>query len=238
VRTADNSYNDEIAELGSLLLRDHTVDGVLTKVVDVAVRSIPSASSVSVTLTRDGGFVTSHCSDREALVLDEAQYEASAGPTLEAIKRSERVTSAHEADVDVWSSFCQRAQDIGVVGSMSTPLLAGDTTYGALNVYTRRPDDFSADDIELADTLAEQASIVVANATAFAEAASLNDQLREALASREVIGEAKGILIAREGCTRDEAFDMLRRASQRENRKLRQIAEDIVQRAERRMSHT
>jgi len=56
----------------------------------------------------------------------------------------------------------------------------------------------------------------------------LNDQLREALASRDVIGQAKGILMAREVCTPDEAFDILRRGSQRTNRKLRDVAQDLV----------
>lgn len=237
VRTEDNSYNDEIAQLGALLLRDHSVDNVLTKVVDVAARAIESASSVSVTLARRGGvFVTTHFSAEEALELDLAQYRAGAGPCLDAIRRGERVMSARESDVDVWTAFCDRAEEIGVIGSMSTPLHAGNTNYGALNVYTREPTDFSRNDIALVDTLVEQASVVVANATAFAEAASLNHQLREALASREVIGEAKGILIEREGCSRDDAFDILRRASQRENRKLRDIAEEIVRKAERRMS--
>jgi len=236
VKTDDNSYRDEIAQLGALLLRDHTVDTVLSKVVDVAARTIESASSVSVTLARGGVLVTTHFSAEEALELDVTQFRANAGPCLDAIERGDRVMSAREADVDVWTAFCDQAEKLGVLGSMSTPLHAGNTTYGALNVYTREPTDFSPADIALAGTLAKQASVVVANATAFAEAASLNEQLREALTSRQVIGEAKGILIEREGCSRDDAFDMLRRASQRQNRKIRDIAEDIVQKAERRMS--
>ena len=117
---------------------------------------------------------------------------------------------------------------------MSTPLVSCNTTYGALNVYTRKPEDFSTVDIELAGLLADQASVVVANATALIEASMLNEQLQVAVESRQLIGEAKGILLEREGCTREEAFDMLRRASQRENRKIRDIAEEIVRNAERR----
>lgn len=63
-------------------------------------------------------------------------------------------------------------------------------------------------------------------------ASYLNEQLRQAVASREIMGEAKGVLMARENCTRDEAFDILRRASQRENRKLRDLAEELVLRVE------
>ena len=63
---------------------------------------------------------------------------------------------------------------------------------------------------------------------AYAAAAKLNENLREAIATREIIGEAKGILMARQACTSDEAFDILRRASQRTNRKLRDIAVELV----------
>ena len=69
---------------------------------------------------------------------------------------------------------------------------------------------------------------MLANALAYTAATRLNDQLGEALASRDVIGQAKGILMARGAGTPNEAFDILRRASQRQNRKLREVAQDVI----------
>lgn len=226
------THMEEIARLGALLLRDQTMEAVLEKIVDIAVRTMPSASSVSVVLVRRGGYHTSHASSGEAVDLDRAQFEAASGPCLEAIARSERVLSAREADSDQWTEFCARADELGVHGSMSTPLIAGETTFGALNVYTRSRNDFTTTETAIALALAQQASVVVANTTTLAEASMLNSQLAEALASRDLIGTAKGLLMAREECTREEAFDILRRASQRENRRIRDMAEEIVSRAE------
>ena len=99
---------------------------------------------------------------------------------------------------------------------------------GALDVYAAHEDRFAEAEVALARQLAEHAAVLVDHAIALQGAARLNEQLRQAMASRGTIGEAKGILMEREGCTSDEAFDMLRRASQRENRKLRELAEEIV----------
>lgn len=69
---------------------------------------------------------------------------------------------------------------------------------------------------------------MLANAVAFSDAATVNTQLLDALETRDRIGQAKGILMERESCSADAAFDILRRASQRTNRKLREVAEDLI----------
>ena len=88
-------------------------------------------------------------------------------------------------------------------------------------------------EVELARRFAEQARILLANAQAFARSEERNEQLREALASRDVIGQAKGILMEREGVSADQAFDILRRASQRSNVKLRELSEQLTQQRQR-----
>ena len=116
------------------------------------------------------------------------------------------------------------------VPALSIPLRSREKTYGALNVYTTRPDGISDSETECARTLAHH----IANALALVDASALNLQLQEAVGTRQLIGEAKGILMESERCSREDAFDILRRASQRTNRKLRDIAYDIVDAAERR----
>jgi len=118
-----------------------------------------------------------------------------------------------------------------VESSLSLPLRVADESLGAMNLYARVPDGFSDDDESIGVELAATASIVLANASAYWQAAQLGEQLSEAMRSRAVIEQAKGILMARSPeLTADEAFGMLRHASQRENVKLRDIAQRIVDR--------
>jgi AmiR/NasT family two-component response regulator len=93
-------------------------------------------------------------------------------------------------------------------------------------------DGFDSDEQRLATEFARHASILLGNALAFMTTNALADQLRQALTSRETIGIATGLLMAEPSRSRQAAFDLLRRASQRENRKLRDIAEDLVAGAE------
>lgn len=105
---------------------------------------------------------------------------------------------------------------------------------GALNVYSRRSEAFDEDDIRAGQTFAAYAAVAVANADSFASTAEMAENLRHAMASRATIEQAKGILMARGGVTPEQAFEMLVRASQRENRKLRQVATELVARVQQR----
>jgi len=118
-----------------------------------------------------------------------------------------------------------------VQSSLSLPLVVGDESVGALNLYSRTPSGFTEEDESTGSTLASTAAIVLVNASAYWQAADLSDQLAQAMQSRAVIEQAKGILMARSPhMGADEAFDVLRKASQRENVKLRDIAQRIVDR--------
>lgn len=99
-----------------------------------------------------------------------------------------------------------------------------------MNLYSRISAGYDDDARALACRFADQVGVAAANATVYAESYELSRQLPEALASRAVIEQAKGILMAAERCTPEEAFDILRHASQNQNRKLRAIASEIVQR--------
>lgn len=108
------------------------------------------------------------------------------------------------------------------------PLVVAHEGIGALNFYSRTPGNFDDGDEQLAGAFAAQAAIVLANTQAYWDARQLNEQLTQAMASRATIEQAKGVVMAGRRCGEDEAFEILVRASQRENRKLREIAEQIV----------
>ncbi len=130
-----------------------------------------------------------------------------------------------------WPAFSAAARAQGIGSSLSMPLELAGESVGGLNVYGLAPDAFSTQAELLAKGFALQASVVISNAQAYWAASELTRNLTIAMESRAVIEQAKGILIARHGLDDDEAFDRLRHQSQTENRKLRDIATDIVEQA-------
>src|SRR5690606_26109445 len=123
-------------------------------------------------------------------------------------------TSVDEA-AQRWPRFIAAAKEEAVGGILAVPLTIPGRTLGSLNIYSPEGHRFTDVEVTTASLLAEQASAVLSNAGAFAEAEQLNGRLREALESRDLIGMAKGILMERESCGPDDAVDILRRASQR-----------------------
>jgi len=206
---------------------------LLQKVVHLTCHTVGRAHSVSITVPENGGFRTTNATGEDALAIDEAQYEGDDGPCLRALRSGRQLQVMVGAGGASFAEFEEAAAGAGVTAVLSTPLVRGSgDAIGALNIYGEGDGAFADPDIRTASILGEHAAILVENALALESAAQLNEQLRHAVASREIIGEAKGIIMERQGCTRDEAFDVLRRASQRENRKLRDVAEELVLRVE------
>jgi GAF domain-containing protein len=224
---------ERVLGLGGGVIDENTLERLLQQVVLLARHTVTAADSVSVTLAENGGFRTTNSSAPEALAVDEAQYQQNDGPCVEAVRTGRQVKVAVGTDGDQWPLVRARAREFGITSVLSTPLRrgAGDAI-GALNIYSRADGGFGDDAARTAGIIGDHAATLVATAQALIGVANLNEQLRAALASREIIGEAKGIIMERQTCTRDEAFDILRRASQRENRKLRDLAEELVQRVE------
>ena len=108
-------------------------------------------------------------------------------------------------------------------------------TNGAMNLYSTRERAFGPGEVELGRLFAAQAAIVLANAQAYWSARAKSEQLEQALESRAEIEQAKGVIMASTRCTPDQAFDLLVRQSQQQNRKLREIAAEVVYNASRRV---
>jgi GAF domain-containing protein len=115
-----------------------------------------------------------------------------------------------------------------VLSVLAVPLIVADQPVGAVNLYSKTSRGFSESDEETALLFSEQAAVACANSEVYWRTYSLTEHLREALESRDTIGQAKGILMARRNCTSDEAFEALRKVSQRRNVKLREIADKVI----------
>jgi hypothetical protein len=222
-----------LRELTDVLLAAETVDGVLRRVVTAARAVIPGTDLVSITLRReDGTSETPVGTGDVAVELDRAQYESGNGPCVDSAD-PEGPAYALSNDLDnetAWPAFAANATAHGYRSVLSTALLAGPGAVpftGALNVYSTRTDAFDDGARDLAFLLATHASLALALAHTRRELAGARNfgaNLREAVHTRTVIGQATGILMERRKLTADEAFEVLRRTSQNRNIKLARLA--------------
>src|SRR2546427_2203493 len=213
--------------LSRLLLAEETLEATLMRVASLACRTLPGCDMASLMMIRNGRPSTSVHSDPDAGELDAAQRADDDGPCLEAYRAGKVVRVDIAADTR-WPRFRATATAVGVLGVLSVPLVVNDEALGALNLYSRTSTGFCEADEETALLFSQQAAVACANAEVYWRTHSLTENLREALESRDVIGQAKGILMARRGCTAGDAFEAMRQASQRRNMKVRQIAEHVV----------
>lgn len=225
----------QFVSLAERLLEATTVHEVLQRVIDAGKAVVAGADLVSVTMrSPEGGFHTPVETDMLATRLDELQYSLDEGPCVEAT-RTPGLGLIACADLQAGAEFPRWGPAAATTGARSVLAVglfpAGEAPrLGALNFYSFAVDGFAAADPDIALILAAHASTALA-ATKGSTAAELEvAQLKEALASRDVIGQAKGILMERRGISAAEAFDVLRSASQSLNVKLAQVAQTIASR--------
>jgi GAF domain-containing protein len=221
-----------IAEIGRIVLAESSVEEVLERVATLARSTIPGASEASVTLVVDDRPLTAAFTDRLALELDETQYENGFGPCLDAARGGEVLIVDDMNTETRWPRYAPTALGRGIRSSLSVPLPVQEHLVGALNIYGVEAAAFGPAPTRLGILFASYAAVAVANAQVYAAAAELADDMRTAMASRAVIEQAKGILMAERGCTAEEAFGHLTVLSQNANRKLRDVAADLVNRVQ------
>jgi hypothetical protein len=232
----DGPLAEQFADLTRRLLDVTTTAEALTRVVDAAHRVIPDADLVSVTLrSPDGAFHTPIETAPPATELDQLQYRTGEGPCVDAARLDSpgHVGSDDLAHEPKWPEFAPAAAGFGFTGVLSTvlaPAPSATRLSGALNVYSRRSGALDTGARDTALLLATHAALALAGTEAVTRAELERAHLRRALESRDVIGQAKGILMHRRGLTADEAFDLLRRTSQDLNVKLAELARTLAAR--------
>jgi GAF domain-containing protein len=217
--------------LTQLFLRDVAVGEALQAVADLARFALDATDAVGITWLREGRPTSAKLAGRPGATVDTSALDVADGPGLAACA-DQVVCRIETIDGDSrWPAFSKMASSLGVCSTLAAPLVAGRESVGALNLYSRAG-GFTAADEGVIDLFTHQAGIALANCHAYWEARKLNDHLTEAMQSRAAIEQAKGILMAAGGRSPDDAFNILVRASQRENRKLRDLALEIVQRVQ------
>lgn len=217
-----------VATLTAILLADETVESALNMIVELAAQTIPpvhAASASTVPVTEPGGVVATDDAVRQ---LDWMQHQCRRGPSLEALRTSRRVNAAVCDSRASWPEFTDGALKLGLQSVLAIPLAPGGHLDGVLVLFSRSREAFRRDQVEAAGNFARQAGVVLANVAALQTARTAQRQLEESLATRGLIGQAQGVLMARHNCSAERAFDLLRRSSQASNRKLRDVAAEII----------
>jgi GAF domain-containing protein len=220
-----------LRELSRVVLVDRSLSDVLTEVTRIAARGIPGAEATSITLLRDDKAFTAAHYGEMALAADELQYEHGYGPCMDAGRGGVllRVDDMHTEER--WPDYVAHVVTATPVrSSLSVPLPYQGSSIGALNNYSTKPAAFATpESLQAGLEVAEVVAVAVANADAHHQLGEQARNMRLAMESRAVIEQAKGVLMAQRHVTAEQAFEILREASQRYNRKLRDIALGIVE---------
>jgi GAF domain-containing protein len=225
---------EALEQLGRLSLRELSMDSLLQTVADLAKTVMPGNPETSVLLlVRDSPSTVVH-TGQLAVDLDETQYERGHGPCLHAARTGELTEIVDTRTDGRWPDYARPAAEHGCLSSLSVPLVIDEDerVSGALNIYARQPDAFDERSRSAATRFGPYAAVAAGNLYAYQSARDLADNLRAALETRAVIDQAKGVLIERYKVTPDQAFQLLAEASMHANRKVRDIADHLVQTGE------
>lgn len=218
-----------IAELASLVAEvqrntPRDVGAMLSDIVDSATRALPNANHAGVTIADGDGRVRSLAATSPfAATLDDIQEREGQGPCLEAAWEDHVVRVDDLSREDRWPRYVSRAiEDTPIRSIVSFRLFADGGAIGALNFYAERPHAFDDDTVELGFVFATHAALAWGMMRR-------DQQFRSALASRDVIGQAKGMLMERFAIDAIQAFDLLKKLSQDTNTPVSRIAEQVVE---------
>jgi transcriptional regulator with GAF, ATPase, and Fis domain len=210
------------SEVARSLTSEGDVDSTLDRICSLAVQTIEGCESADISLATRSGVTSRRRTGEVPQIIDQIQSETQEGPCVDAIVHHEVFVTGDLPGESRWPAFARQAHEAaGVTSILSFRLYLEEDTLGALNLYSSMADAFDAHAVEVGLVYATHAS--VAMATARHEA-----QMDEALRGRDVIGQAKGILMSLRGFTEAEAIDALTAASQHLNVKLRVIADQVA----------
>ena len=226
----EHSSNEELLDgigaIGRALAEADGLQETLQRIVDLGEDLLEHCDGVSLMLIGRGGVIdTPASSSPVAYESDMAQYATGQGPCLEAIKDHATIVMDDLETDQRWPDYRARVLELGVRSMISFRLFITDDSMGALDMYSRRPNAFDRRSQLVGQVFAAQASVAL-------KAALIEAGLQTAVESRDVIGQAKGIVMARHRLTADMAIEVLKRLSQEHNQKLADLAEQIARTGE------
>jgi GAF domain-containing protein len=206
----------------------YDLEAALTELTE-SVTAVLGLCGSGVTMAEEGRLRFVTAVSQASGALERVQEEDQAGPCRDAFETGQvvRVTDVREESAR-WPAFSATATHLAVAGVAGIPMRLADQIIGALNLYSSEPRSWSDGDIAVAGVLADVATSYVVNASKLRQQEQLSEQLQEALESRVVIEQAKGITAYKNAVTIDQAYQRMRRHARNNNASLRVVAEAIV----------
>ena len=213
-----------MSELAETLASPTSVPDALRVLTDGAVQAIPGADHASISVRhQDGRLETLAATDAVIVELDARQYDLQEGPCYHTVTHPEELVVTFDLGKDErWPRYGQLAAEAGIRAQLAAQLSTNGTGQrSALNVYSKSPHKFDHDSIETAEMFASHAAV----AMGFVHTV---ENLGSSVSSRQMIGQAVGILMERYQLSESRAFAYLVRVSRDSNIKLRVVAAEIV----------
>ncbi len=211
-----------LSELARNLQAENTLQDTLDGIVRAAVTDVPGVQYAGISVVEARRKVSTPAwTDELVRACDRAQYETRQGPCLDAVYEERTVRLSDMRTEARWPEFTKRAAELGAGSMLCLQLFVEGDNLGALNLYSHTAGAFDDESEHIGLLFASHASVAMAGA-------QRHEQLDRALATRDLIGRATGILMERHKLTSEQAFTLLIRASQITNIKLRDIADRLV----------
>ncbi|WP_217238484.1 GAF and ANTAR domain-containing protein [Streptomyces sp. AC555_RSS877] len=223
--SADDTYGN--SHLTQWLLETDSLEDFLQTLADAALE-LSRVQGAGLTLERDGRPLTVVSAGTVATKLDEKQYGQDDGPCLQALRTGEELLVRDMLQESRWGDYPPYAAACGIRSSLSLPIAAHTHTACAINLYAAPPDAFGQADLTALRSLAAEATGAISLAQRIADTQEFADQLQTAMHSRSVIDQALGVVMGQRRCSADEAFGILRSASQHRNIKLRDLCAELI----------
>jgi len=197
------------------------VDRTLQSITDASITTVPGADFASISLVTGRRVTPRGATSELAAEIDVLQTEFDEGPCLDALRERITVRVDDFSTEQRWPRFAAEAFRRGAGSLLSFQLFTDGDNLGALNLYADAPGAFDSESENVGQVFAAHAAIALS-------AARQEQNLRSALDGRDLIGQAKGILMERYRLTAQQAFELLVRSSTHTNRKLFAIAEELT----------
>jgi GAF domain-containing protein len=197
------------ARMSGLLLSEGSVESALALISSLARETIPGSSGAGVSIVDEQRKRSSGCTDERVRTADRLQYELDEGPCLAAAARHGLVRIDDLVEDHRWPRWSRAVLPLGLRAAMSTALVAGERSLGAIKVYADQPGTFDQHSEQVLTLFAAQAAMLVAHVQRAQQSKRLSDGLRQAIHSRDLVSMAKGILMGRHGVDEDAALGML-----------------------------
>jgi transcriptional regulator with GAF, ATPase, and Fis domain len=230
-------YPDELLEsmhaLSRLVTAQETVESTVGRIAELSVLAIDAADHCGISLVTGKSIRTVAATGEMGHQIDALQLETGEGPCMSSIREQATFYIPDMANDDTWPIFSRKAAEVTGISSLLGYVLQVDSdSLGAINLMSFRANAFDEEAIAAGVVFAAQAGVALANALTHQKNEEKVEQLTEGIQTRQVIGEAVGIVMATRQVTADKAFEILKTISQHTNVKLKQVAAGLVDRVE------